>query len=615
MDSLQSKGTPRAVRKTLEMLPKDINSTYDEAMRRIGDQGDDDKQTAEQILQWISFAVRPLSLDKLQEALAVEADTEKLDPDNFLDLELLTSVCCGLVIVDEKSRAVRLVHLSTQEYFKSIRSIKFPAAQEYISRTCLTYLSFDVFREGPCLDERTTISRIYKHHLFAYAAENWGEHARGAPEKVMEDQILEFLSEDDILSSSVQVMHFHPGKNWYVGESTRFAKEVTGLQLAAHFGLQHIVSKLLENGASVLQHDSLGATALHAAAEGGHKDVVQLLLENGAQIEAQDSKGYTALHLATRSGSRPVVLLLLENGATISKSVDGRTALHFAAELGNEVIATELLRSGADVTLKSAAILTSGYLDKLFGGRTPLHWAAANGSEALVRLLLQSGADVNAENVTNRTPLQEAIMMNRIPVIKVLLEHGASVSIKNNVGWTPLHEAACNASPVVAELLLDYGADVDATNMIPTTGIRGKAGGEGQTGGWTPLHIAIWHSRYDVFEVLKARHADVHRRDAFGLTPLHLAVKPHGGFGRGSVQIIQSLLDEGADINLKILDRQETALHMTARQGRVDWIKYLLERGADIEATNKAGETALQIAKASGKVGAAKALSEYRSLS
>lgn len=615
MDSLQSKGTPRAVRKTLETLPKDINSTYDEAMRRIGDQGDDDKQVAEQILQWISFAVRPLSLDELQEALAVEADTEKLDPDNVLDLELLTSVCCGLVIVDEKSRTIRLVHLSTQEYFKSSRSVKFPAAQEDISRTCLTYLSFDVFADGPCLDERTVISRIQKHQLFAYAAENWGEHARGAPEMVLEDQILEFLSEDEILSSSVQVMHFHPGKNWYAGESNRFAKEVTGLQLAAHFGLQHIVRKLLEDGASVLQHDSLGATALHAAAEGGHKDVAQLLLENGAQIDAQDSNGYTALHRATQTGSKPVVLLLLENGATISTGVDGRTALHFAAEFGNEVIATALLRNGADVTLKSDVISTSEHQNKFLGGRTPLHWAAATGSKALVRLLLQSGADVNAVNVTNRTPLQEAIMLNRISVVKVLLEHGASVSMKDHVGWTPLHEAAIKAAPVVAGLLLDYGAAVDATNMIPTTDLREKLGEEDRRGGWTPLHIAIRHSRYDVYEVLKNRHADVHRQDAFGLTPLHLAVKFHGGWGLGSVQIIRSLLDEGADINLKIFDRQETALHMAARQGRVDCILCLLERGADIGATNKSGKTALQVAEASGKAEAMKVLSEYRSLS
>jgi ankyrin repeat protein len=153
----------------------------------------------------------------------------------------------------------------------------------------------------------------------------------------IEDEILKFLAEEKKLSSAVQVMHFHPDKNFYTGESQRFARDVTGLHLAATFGLQHITNYLLENGANVKATDSLGATALHNAAQGGHDDVVSLLLENGADVQAQDSKGHTALHRATQSGSRSVVLLLLENGASISKGVDGRTALHFAAEFGNEV--------------------------------------------------------------------------------------------------------------------------------------------------------------------------------------------------------------------------------------------------------------------------------------
>lgn len=93
---------------------------------------------------------------------------------------------------------------------------------------------------------------------------------------------------------------------------------------------------------------------------------------------------------------------------------------------------------------------------------------------------------------------------------------------------------------------------------------------------------------------------------------MHLAVGSLEGWNRGALQIIKDLLDEGADINLKRFDPQETALHLVVRQGVVDCFLCLLERGADIGATSKFGKTALQVAEDSGKAEAAKALSEYR---
>jgi ankyrin repeat protein len=50
---------------------------------------------------------------------------------------------------------------------------------------------------------------------------------------------------------------------------------------------------------------------------------------------------------------------------------------------------------------------------------------------------------------------------------------------------------------------------------------------------------------------------------------------------------------------------------MTARLGRGGCIKYLLEREANIEATNRFGENALQLAEAGGHVEAARTLMEY----
>jgi ankyrin repeat protein len=271
------------------------------------------------------------------------------------------------------------------------------------------------------------------------------------------------------------------------------------------------------------------------------------------------------------------------------------------------VIATALVRSGADVTVMSEGIPTSEHLNKFLGGRTPLHWAAATASEGLVKLLLDSGANVNALNVTDRSPLQEAIMWGRTPVVKILLEHGASVSIKDHAGWFPLHEAAFRAQPVVTEWLLDRGAIIDAVNNPP----RPELIEEDVSHGLTPLQLAVAHGRYDIYEVLKARGADIHRKDISGFSTLHIAVKGPVGY-RGTVPIIRSLLDSGVDVDLRTThERRETALHMAARKGRVGAISFLLERGADIGTKNSRGETALQIAEAAGKMEAARIISEH----
>jgi hypothetical protein len=65
MDSLASKLTPKAVRQALEALPKKLDETYDEAMIRISNQNTDEKELADKVLLWISYALRPLLLTEL----------------------------------------------------------------------------------------------------------------------------------------------------------------------------------------------------------------------------------------------------------------------------------------------------------------------------------------------------------------------------------------------------------------------------------------------------------------------------------------------------------------------------------------------------------------------
>jgi hypothetical protein len=97
------------VRRVLEDLPQEVNATYDQTMKRIEGQVESHRELAEQILSWITYARRPLSLEELQHALAVSPGMTEMNPDAVVDEMILTSVCAGLVLVDGESNVIRLV--------------------------------------------------------------------------------------------------------------------------------------------------------------------------------------------------------------------------------------------------------------------------------------------------------------------------------------------------------------------------------------------------------------------------------------------------------------------------------------------------------------------------
>jgi hypothetical protein len=99
----------RDVRNALEELPNGVDDTYDDAMTRIERQDESRRQLAKRVLCWISCAFRPLSVEELQHALAVELETTSIDPEAIFDKEILTSVCAGLVIIEKERSIIRLV--------------------------------------------------------------------------------------------------------------------------------------------------------------------------------------------------------------------------------------------------------------------------------------------------------------------------------------------------------------------------------------------------------------------------------------------------------------------------------------------------------------------------
>ena len=311
MDALSQKHTPKAVRTALQNLPEKLDRTYNEAMERIRSQNKEDVDLAQRVLSWISFALRPLTVAEMRHAISVQPDQTSMDEDDLIDEEILVSVCAGLVVIDQESEVIRLIHYTTQDYFDRNRQTQFPDGQTDITKSCLTYLSFEVFQSGYCNDDEQIEARLQKNPLFGYAAQNWGNHARGGAERMLQIQILEFFARESELSSMAQAMQLSHYK--YTGYSQSPSKIISGLWIAAIFGLSATATTLLEGNVDLNLRTDQGRTVLHGAADNGHEAVVRLLLERGADVEAKTDKGWTALHGAAGNGHEAVVQLLTPN--------------------------------------------------------------------------------------------------------------------------------------------------------------------------------------------------------------------------------------------------------------------------------------------------------------
>ncbi|KAH0538232.1 hypothetical protein FGG08_005151 [Glutinoglossum americanum] len=573
MDTIMDQPTKGDIKEALQHLTKGINGldeTYKQAMERIEHNGSRIRELAKRILAWIIHAKRPLSTAELQHALGVRPLTKKLDRDYIPSVQVLQSVCAGLVTIDEQSGIVRLVHYTTQEYFERTWTSWFPNAQIDITNTCVTYLSFDVFETGFCRSDREFETRLQANVLYDYAARNWGHHAHTA--SIEEDLILSFLENRSKVSAASQAMM--ASRN-YSGYSQGVPRQMTGIHVAAYFGLVGTIMALLKDGHNPNVQDSYHRTPLLWAAMSGHGAVVKLLLENGAELEFKDSnRGRTPLSWAAEKGHDAVVKLLLEKGSELeSKDFNnGWTPLLWAAVNGHDAVVKLLLENDAELESKD-----SDY------GWTPLSWAAVNGHDAVVRLLLEKGAELEPKGPNSgRTPLSWAAEKGHDVVVKLLLENGAELESKDpSFGWTPLSWAAEKGHDSVVKLLLENGAELESKDSIQRR---------------TPLSWAAVKGHDAVVKLLLEKGAELESKDpGYGRTPLSWAAE------KGHDAVVRLLLEKGAELESKDPVYGRTPLSWAAQEGHDVVVRLLLEKCAELESKDPVyGRTPLSWAAEEG---------------
>ena len=374
MESPDDKITKEQILSTVDAGGESLHEAYSNLIVGIEGQSTRHRKLAKSVLSWMSYAPYPLSTGELCHAVAVEPGDCQLDPEKIPDIDKIVSVCAGLVVVDNDSHSVRLIHQSTRHYLRSIRESWMPGAREQIASVCLTYVSFDTFASGACGSAEDLATRVAKNPFYSYAAQNWAAFSFRIEEEISHLAI-PFLQHRALVASAFQVQSY----------DDEFPERSTWLHLTARFGLLFLTEKLLRvaGGAAsefVDSQDGFGSTPLALAAENGEVGVVKLLLaRNDVDANRRDKWGRTPLSLAAEQGHEEVVKLLLARKDIEADATDnyGRTPLSFAAEKGHKTV-FRMLSAQDDVDIAAK--------DK--EGRTPSWFAERRSYKELFRMLM-----------------------------------------------------------------------------------------------------------------------------------------------------------------------------------------------------------------------------------
>ena len=328
LECLLTKTNLRKLKAALNALPEGQDEAYDELIKRIQSQNADYAELAKKALLWIVNAKRPLKMNEILYALAVEPGDTSLDPEGLSDPGLLVSVCSGIVTFEPESRVVGLVHYTAQEYLNRKNAAMFPDAQREMSLICLTALSFkaaldDYYKMEVQGEEAVQLSR--------YAVPYWADHMRESPnDPVCEELALNFTCSQGTLA--MKTVRLQGSSVLILLEPQDARNSDTGFCVLAALGLEKQLMSHLDQDLRLRARTSEALDcALLFAIFYGHLRTVAFLIEQGANVDYRSGNTETALHYAALKGYEAITGCLLDHQANVNAVADIRP--HYAQHL------------------------------------------------------------------------------------------------------------------------------------------------------------------------------------------------------------------------------------------------------------------------------------------
>jgi len=292
-----------------------LGDVYNATIERIKAQEGDKSGLGMGALMWICHAERPLNVDELCHALAVEPGSTDFNPHNVPTISTLVSCCQGLITVDKEASTVRLIHFTLKEYL-SARPDIFGSHHSTMAETCLTYLTSEkvkaISHDPSPLNLETPFLKYSSRYCGVHAKRDFSNHLRSLTLELLQD----YDSHISAISLLEQVRYLDHRK---LGKSL----QLNGLHCASFFGIaEGVVALIGMESYDINEGDVWGDTPLAWAAKRGYPEVVKILLRQ-AEVNPNkaDCDGDTALLHAARGGHEEVWYGNKINGApTIRKN-------------------------------------------------------------------------------------------------------------------------------------------------------------------------------------------------------------------------------------------------------------------------------------------------------
>jgi ankyrin repeat protein len=571
-----------AMQRHIQETPSDLGRLYEELLRGIDEQ---DKPQSLYLMQWICFAIQPLSLEELRFAMTLGSDNgytsirecrgsvEFSETDEETE-KRIRDLSRGLAEVGyhEDRQVAQFIHQSVKDFLLeeglqlleefSLSSVA-GCSHYQLARSCLRYLSMEEIQTHDFsnfsfdrVDPEASSAVDCNFSFLRYCTTSWILHSKAAEEEgYQQSDLLRFLAvSTDVIRQWIDIY-----KIIYRYEITYPRCGFTAVHVASMHGFLSILGAALTQKAEADLKDEYDRTPLSYAAENGHEAIVKLLLErDDVDFDSKDNIGRTPLSYAAKNGYVKAVKPLLERNDVDadSKDIFSQTPLLYAARYGHEAIVKLLLeRDDVDVDSKDDI------------GRTPLSYAAGDEHDAVVNLLLERGAEADSKDKKGQTPLSHAAENGREAIVKLLLElDDVDIDSKDNIGRTPLSYAAKYKRNAVVKLLLERN-DVDADSKDKDNR--------------SPLLLAVMN-RYEatVRLLLERNDVDADSKDKDSRSPLLWAAM------NGYEAIVRLLLERN-DVYADSKDKDSRSpLLWAAMNGYEAIVRLLLERN-DVYADSK----------------------------